>query len=138
MSDTLNNKPQLVLIDDDAGVLRALSLLVTALGFNVKPFQQALDALSYIANNRSEITLIISDLRMPEHSGAWVLERLKSERINVPIIIMSGHATIEERILLERAGVAGFISKPFNPREFLKLTATVIKHPGDQNSSVRT
>jgi DNA-binding NtrC family response regulator len=134
MSDTLTGKPQLVLIDDDPGVLRALSLLVTALGFNVKPFQQALDAVSYISNSPSEISLIVCDLRMPEHSGAWVLERIRSERLDLPIIIMSGHATTEERKLLERGGASGFIAKPFNPGEFLRLASSVTKPPRDKSS----
>jgi two-component system response regulator FixJ len=124
----LDGKPKLVMIDDDPGVLRALSLLVTALGFDVKPFQQAIEGLDYISENSSEVALIVSDLRMPEHTGLWVLEQLKIKGISLPLIIMSGHATAEERAFLAAAGASGFISKPFNPSQFMDIAKALIRN----------
>ena len=109
---------RLVLIDDDAGVLRALGLLLTAMKFEVSTFTSAKDGIEFAATSPA-VDLVVSDLRMPELSGEDVIRQLRSKRAALPIVIMSGHATSQDTARLRALGMSAFIPKPFTPDQLL-------------------
>ncbi len=122
----MQNKLRLVLIDDDPGVIRALGLLLHSMQYQVSSFTSPSDALAFITNH-STVDLVVTDLRMPEISGELVLKELRKHSVDLPIILMSGHATTSEVAELRRLGASGFIPKPFTPNQF---TAVVNSIPG--------
>jgi two-component system response regulator GlrR len=114
----------LLLIDDDPGVLRALTLLLKAFGYTVEAFTSPLDAIAYLrAPNRIEI--VLSDLRMPGLSGEDVLKQVRAEFVALPVIIMSGHATAEDMARLKSLGSNAFIPKPFTPAQLMAAMADI-------------
>lgn len=132
--DSMNNFKTLVLIDDELGVLRALGLLLQTLRFAVKPFNLPLEALAYITAG-NQVDLVLTDLRMPEIPGDQVLQKVHQYNPNLPVIVMSGHASAQEQADLMQAGAAGFISKPFTPSQFLRA---IEHHPHSQTPSPKT
>jgi CheY-like chemotaxis protein len=114
----------LLLIDDDPGVLRALSLLLQAFGYTVEAFSSALEAFEYLRKpNRIEV--VLSDLRMPGLSGEDVLRHVRAEFAELPVLIMSGHATDGDISRLKTIGVNAFIPKPFTPAQLSAAMATL-------------
>jgi CheY-like chemotaxis protein len=107
----------LLLIDDDTGVLRALGLLLKAFGYQVAAFSSPIEALEHLRSS-NDIDLVLTDLRMPELSGEDVLRAIKTERGSIPVIIMSGHATDSDIARLKTHGLNAFIPKPFTPDQF--------------------
>lgn len=107
----------LLLIDDDTGVLRALGLLLKAFGYQVAAFSSPIEALEHLRSS-NDIDLVLTDLRMPELSGEDVLRAIKTERGSIPVIIMSGHATDSDIARLKTHGLNAFILKPFTPDQF--------------------
>jgi CheY-like chemotaxis protein len=119
------NGLRIALVEDEPGVLKALTLLLEALKCQVTPFNRPTEALSALVE-RCDVDLILSDLRMPGLSGAEFLKRLRDGGVTTPFILMSGHATNEEVQDARRSGLQEFISKPFTPVQLAQAVTKVI------------
>ncbi len=118
----------LVLIDDDPGVLRALGLLLQTMQFQITPFSSPAEAIVFITQG-SEVDLVVTDLRMPEITGEGVLTAVRKHNQDLPLIVMSGHATPTEVSELRRLGASGFIPKPFTPSQFHSVIDAIKDRP---------
>jgi DNA-binding NtrC family response regulator len=118
-------KPHIILVDDEPGVLNALKLLLSALGFNVSDFIDPRTALEYLKNGGTG-DVIVSDLRMPHLDGIEFLTSLGHEGITVPFVLMSAHATAEDIKRATDAGSRGFLSKPFTPDQFRAIVQPLL------------
>jgi two-component system response regulator FixJ len=125
---------KLVLIDDDEGVLRALGMLLQALGFEVHSFSSAKDALT-CALETASVDLIVSDLRMPGFSGEDVVREVRARGSRLPIIVMSGHATATDIEALRSLGMNAFVSKPFTPDTFVETVRRVLGTGSSKNAA---
>lgn len=119
---------ELLILDDEPGVLRALSLLLQSYKCRVTALSSPLLLLEHLRAGAAP-ELIISDLRMPEMSGIEVLLTLRRNGCQTPFILMSGHANEAERMEAKQAGAIGFLSKPFLPQELLALVSRSISKP---------
>ncbi len=105
------------LIDDDAAVRHALAFLLTTAGHAVRVYESGsafLDALATLQPG-----CIVSDLRMPGIDGMQLQRRLKELEINLPLIMMTGHADVPLAVEAMKAGAVDFIEKPFDDDLFL-------------------
>lgn len=114
-----NNKKRLLLIDDEEGVLRALTLMLTAFGYEVFPFSDPRQALQQLPELTPD--WIITDLRMPEIDGFGVIEKRNVEYPEIPVILISGHAQEEEIQKAHELGIKAFLPKPFDPGALTKI-----------------
>src|SRR5207302_8337729 len=73
------------------------------------------EALGALA--RGDIDLIISDFKMPGLSGLEFLEMLRGEGKDIPLIMLTGHATIEHAVAAIKAGATDYITKPLQPAQ---------------------
>jgi DNA-binding NtrC family response regulator len=121
----MHEQIKLVLIDDDSGVLRALGLLLKAMQYYVAQFACPMQALEYVKAGPG-IDLVLTDLRMPVLSGEGVVQEVKQLNVDLPVIVMSGHASSEDLAVLKARGADGFIPKPFTPDQLTKAVAEVI------------
>ena len=124
----MSNKLRLVVIDDDGGVLRALSMLLEAIGFSVKSFTSPTDAIAYI-QGANDVDVVVTDLRMPIVSGEGVVRAIREFSPSLPCIVMSGHATPADVDVLTKCGMNAFLPKPFTPDLFKKTVAAVASNP---------
>lgn len=109
--------PRVFVVDDDEAVCESLRLLVEDIGLEVKTFGSALQFLSgYDAN---EGGCLILDMRMPGMSGLELLSKLRQWRIEIPTIVMTGHADVPTAVAAMKAGALDFIEKPFRPQVLL-------------------
>lgn len=109
-----------VVVDDDPGVLKALTLLLQAFRWTVVPFSAPYEVVSYLKENPSP-DLILSDLRMPAMNGLELLASVRDITLSVPFVLMSGHATPQEADAARSLGMNGFLSKPFTPNQLQEL-----------------
>ena len=109
-----------MVVDDDP---QMRSLLIDHLELNnyqVKPFDDGLAAMKFLLSNAPEVSqvdLVVTDLRMPEVDGLSVLRQLKPHRPDIPVIIMTAHASVESAIEGLRKGAFDYIIKPFKLSE---------------------
>ncbi len=123
-SNVPSSLQNILLLDDEPSVLFALKLLMQAVGYKVKDFSSAQQALDYLRSD-NESQLFICDLRMPHMNGLAVLEQAKAIRPDIPFVLMSAHATDEEREQAARLGSHGFLAKPFMPDQLHEMVQRI-------------
>lgn len=110
---------KLVIVDDEPGILRALTLILSGLKCSVTPLSSPKMVLDHIDNGGSP-DAIISDLKMPEMNGIELLFALRFKGVATPFILMSGHATPQEVASAEGGHLTAFLRKPFAPQDLIR------------------
>lgn len=105
---TSNGK--LLVVDDDVFVTASFSRILSAAGHQVETANGARLALEKIATN--DFDAVISDISMPEMDGMQLLERLKNEHADLPVVIVTGRPTIQTAIDALEHGAARYLKKP--------------------------
>ncbi|WP_299732198.1 response regulator [uncultured Tateyamaria sp.] len=105
------------LVDDDAAVRDALSLLLSTVGIDVMAFPGAEDFLSALP--KLDPGCLILDIRMPAISGLKLQERLTASGVSWPTVVISGHGDIEACRKAFRNGAIDFLSKPIDEQDLI-------------------
>jgi FixJ family two-component response regulator len=104
-------------VDDDQAVARSLRWLLETVQLKVETFATA--QLFLDSYHTSTPGCLILDVRMPGMSGLDLQERLKAQRINLPIIFITGHGDVQMAVRAVKAGAFDFVEKPFNDQDLL-------------------
>lgn len=114
------------LVDDDASVREALTLLLKTYGKDVTAFPDAAHLLAHM--NVARPGVLILDLRMPATSGLQLLSKLAEMNINWPAIIVTGHGDVEACRRAFKAGVTDFLTKPVDEHVLIEaITACEVE-----------
>ena len=118
---TTNNN--ILVVDDEIGIRELLSEILKDEGYNVRVAENA--ATARIARKEQRPDLVLLDIWMPDTDGISLLkEWAVSGQLTMPVVMMSGHGTIETAIEATRNGAFDFLEKPIS---LPKLIATVGK-----------
>jgi DNA-binding NarL/FixJ family response regulator len=117
---------RLLVVDDDPGLLLAVSETLRAEGYDVATARRGADALVHIAQTLPD--LIISDIRMPGMDGYQLVRNLRSNARTrlVPIVFLTAKDETTDRIQGFRTGVDAYITKPFEPDELAAIVAGIL------------
>ncbi len=117
---------RIFVVDDDPGIRNLLRSLLTAAGYEAVEFASGTAALDAIRAEPPDLVLL--DLDLPDRSGHQVLEDIRSEPATrlLPVVMLTGHATKEQRMRGVRAGVTDFLAKPFSPEELLPRVRSLV------------
>eukprot|EP01036_Dinobryon_divergens_P041164 gene41164-54532_t len=122
-SDTLS--PTVHLIDDDQAVRDSLALLIGTVGLRVQPWA---DPQAFLAQfDREGIGAIVLDVRMPGISGLSVLDTLVAQGVDQPVIMLTGHGTVEMCRRAFKAGAAEFLEKPVDDEALLEALQNAVR-----------
>jgi len=115
----------ILVIDDDPGLLELAAELLSGDGHRVLVASRGEDALAMVRAVHPD--LILLDYYMPDMNGLAVIEQLKADAATrrIPVVALTS-GTAEDANNLSRAGSVGFILKPFEPGEFLRLIAGLL------------
>ena len=113
---------RILLVDDDPGLLRLLSIRLRAEGYDVEAVESAQKALSVVG--RFAPDLVITDLRMDKMDGIGLLKELQTRSPGLRVVIITAHGTIPDAVAATQSGAFGFLTKPIDKDE---LMATVEK-----------
>ena len=109
---TSSNKLNLLLLDDEDNVLKALWRLLRR-EYNIACFTQGREALDYMEDN--EVHIIVSDMRMPQMSGSEFLEQARVIRPSAYRLLLTGFSDINSTIsAINDGGIYSYISKPWD------------------------
>jgi len=116
---------RVLIIDDDQAIPIAMSIRLKAFGYEVDVASSGLVGLAKAADHLPDAILL--DIRMPEIDGYEVCRRLKAtpELANIPVIFVSANATETTRQKAFEVGGAGFIAKPYEPKDVLDALHSV-------------
>ncbi|MDP3136076.1 MAG: response regulator, partial [Burkholderiaceae bacterium] len=119
--------PLIHLIDDDEAVRNSLSLLIGTVGLRVQAWGHPQEFIAGF--DARAIGAIVLDVRMPGISGLSVLDTLVARGVDQPIIMLTGHGTVEMCRRAFKSGAAEFLEKPVDDQQLLDtLQAAVQKH----------
>ncbi len=115
---------QILLVDDDPGLLRLLSLRLESSGYKVRTATDGEHALAEVAAARPE--LVITDLRMEHMDGLALLEALGRDAPGLPVILITAHGSIPDAVRATQNGAFGFLTKPVDKDELLAQVGRAI------------
>mgnify|MGYP001454594609 CR=1 FL=1 len=110
---------RILLVDDEDGMRRLLSRVLTREGYETSAVGSGAEALRLVASERFD--LVVTDIKMPEMDGLQLLAELKEYEPSLPIIVITAYGTIENAVQALRSGAYDYIAKPFENDE-IKLT----------------
>ncbi|MBC7950732.1 MAG: response regulator transcription factor [Rhodospirillaceae bacterium] len=105
-------EPIVHVVDDDEAIRDALVLLLEAAGHPARAHADAAQFLSVL--DPAQPGCVVSDVRMPGMSGLELQRHLKQARIDLPVIIITGHGDVGMAVQALKEGAADFIEKPFD------------------------
>ena len=121
-------------IDDDASVRKAISMLLRSEGYEVETYDSAEDYLSRVRYNGSGC--IVLDFKMKNMNGLELQEKLSERHSNLPVVFITAHGDIPTSVKAMKKGAYDFLTKPFNDEDFLASVSTAIeKSVSNFNSS---
>ena len=100
------------LIDDDEALRESVAYLLRAADFEVKGFSSAQAFLASLPD--ASLSCVITDVRMPDMSGIELIRRLKDLKVDIPVIVITGHGDVALAVEAMKLGATDFFEKPFN------------------------
>ncbi len=123
-----DSKGKILLVDDDPGLLRLLSIRLRAENYDVEAVESAAAALAATARFRPD--LVISDLRMDQMDGIGLLQELQRKWPGLRVLLITAHGTIPDAVLATQSGAFGFLTKPIDKEELLENVEKALKVSG--------
>ena len=122
------SKGKILLVDDDPGLLRLLSIRLRAEGYEVEAVESAHLALGSL--NRFSPDLVVTDLRMDKMDGIGLLKELQTRSPGLRVIIVTAHGTIPDAVTATQSGAFGFLTKPIDKDELMTTVERALKVSG--------
>lgn len=119
---------KILLVDDDPGLLRLLSIRLRAEGYEVEAVESAHKALAVL--HRFSPDLVITDLRMDKMDGIGLLKELQTRSPGLRVVIVTAHGTIPDAVTATQHGAFGFLTKPIDKEELMSLVDRALKVSG--------
>jgi DNA-binding NtrC family response regulator len=132
---TICNKSILV-VDDDARMLRALDKVLTGEGAVVTRAAWAGDAIEILTERRNQFDLVITDLRMPFVSGLTAVFAIKKIFPNLPVIVLTAFGSPDVKAECLRQGAAAFLEKPLDTKQLLHVIDNVFLSCGTGGETI--
>lgn len=117
--------PLIHLIDDDEAVRSALALLIATVGLRVQTWSHPQAFLQGF--DREGIGAIVLDVRMPGISGLTVLDTLMAQGVDQPVIVLTGHGTVEMCRRAFKSGATEFLEKPVDDEVLLEALQNAVR-----------
>ena len=111
----MSDEPTVFLVDDDPIVLRSLSELVRVVFPRVEAFSSAAEFLAAYEGNRPGC--LVLDVAMPEMSGLELHRKLVKDKIDLPVVFVTGHGSVQMAVGTMQSGAISFLEKPFREQE---------------------
>jgi two-component system response regulator GlrR len=121
-------KGKILLVDDDPGLLRLLSIRLRAEGYEVEAVESAELALAVLHRFRPD--LVITDLRMDKMDGIGLLKELQRRSPGLRVLIITAHGTIPDAVVATQSGAFGFLTKPIDKDELMTTVERAMKLSG--------
>ena len=119
------SKGKILLVDDDPGLLRLLSIRLRAEQYEVEAVESAHKALAVLSRFRPD--LVVTDLRMDKMDGIGLLKELQSCSPGLRVLIITAHGTIPDAVTATQSGAFGFLTKPIDKDELMGTIERAMK-----------
>lgn len=97
-------------VDDDEQIRRAIEAMLRRLGYEVTSVADVKSAVQSLGASRFD--LVITDMQMPMLGGMDLLDLMRQDGDETPVLMLTGHGTIEQAVVAIKAGAASFLTTP--------------------------
>ncbi|MDM0031445.1 sigma 54-interacting transcriptional regulator [Variovorax sp. J22P271] len=115
---------RLLVVDDDADMLRLLSMRLMSAGYQVTAVTSAESALTQLEIEHPQ--LVLSDVRLPGRDGLALFDEIRKRHPTLPVILLTAHGTIPDAVEATARGVFTYLTKPYDARELLEKIAQAL------------
>jgi two-component system response regulator GlrR len=119
------SRGKILVVDDDPGLLRLLSIRLRAESYDVEAVESAEQALGALPVFRPD--LVITDLRMDSMDGIGLLKEVQRQRPGLCVLLLTAHGTIPDAVEATQSGAFGFLTKPVDKQELLDHVERAMK-----------
>jgi len=123
----MNDKPVVMVVEDDAGLREALADTLELNGYAVRLCADAEAALRALEQGLPG--LLLSDVQMPGADGHALLQAVKARHPDLPVVLMTAYGQIEKAVKAMQDGAADYLPKPFEPDRLLAVVARYYRQP---------
>jgi len=117
-------KMKALVIDDEQIVLNSVSRILAGENYTVDVSLSGRQGRDWAIQKQYDI--VLTDIRMPDIGGMRVLRDIKRAKPSLPIVIITGYATVKSAVQAMKLGAADYLEKPFTPEELLKSVASAL------------
>jgi FixJ family two-component response regulator len=128
------NHSTVFLLDDEPGMIKALTRLLKAEGFTVQAFTSAKAFLE--SYSPETLSCLVLDVAMPELNGLELQERLTRSGVLVPIVFLTGHGDIPMSVQAIKAGAVDFLTKPVKDADLLRAVRAALQRAIEQRELI--
>src|SRR6185295_15261909 len=120
---------QILVVDDEMGIRELLSEILSEEGYEVRLAENASEARAFRTRARPDLVLL--DIWMPDTDGVTLLKEWASAGLlTMPVVMMSGHATIDTAVEATKIGAHSFLEKPITMQKLLKAVEAGLARNG--------
>jgi len=119
---------EILVIDDNYDIRSLISNLLKELGFNIRQAANYNQALSEIDKKLPDVAIIDVKLDKGDNDGIELLNHIKKKDVDIPVIIISGHANIQMAINSLKSGAFDFIQKPFDSERLINFVNRAVEN----------
>jgi len=108
-------KRTVLVVDDETNMQKVMRMVLEDAGYEVLTAGSAEEAIPQL--KKPEVDVLVTDVRMPGLGGEALIKRSRSERPDIPVIVVTAHGTIKSAVKAVSSGASDYLSKPFEPEE---------------------
>ncbi|PKL51933.1 MAG: DNA-binding response regulator [Nitrospira bacterium HGW-Nitrospira-1] len=120
-----NNKGTILLVDDEANILKVLSAILKKNDYDVYTARTAEEAMDRLT--KLPLDAVITDFRLPGMNGTELLQVVQDNDLHVPVILFTAYGTIEKAVEAMKRGAFNYLAKPVNPDELLTVIREAVE-----------
>ena len=118
---------KILIVEDDIAFGTMIQTWLKKKGFEVEKATSVKAAIQIYEKTESGFDLVLSDLRLPDHDGIFLLQWMRKHGMMVPFIVMTSYAEIQNVVLAMKSGATDYVAKPFQPDILLDKIKEAIK-----------
>jgi two-component system response regulator FlrC len=123
------SEPVVLIVEDDPALRDALAATVELAGFAVKSASDGTQAMQVLENQ--PVQLVVSDVQMDGMDGHTLLQKVKANLPQLPVVLMTAYGTIQKAVEAMRAGAADYLVKPFDAEALVEMLRNYLPDVGD-------
>ncbi|NDP48724.1 MAG: response regulator, partial [Sulfuriferula multivorans] len=127
-------KPQILLVDDDAGLRKLITLRLEANGFRVEAVDSGEAALGQLAVARPEA--VLTDMQMNGMDGMALFNAIHARDPSLPVIVLTAHGTIPDAVAATQRGLFGYLTKPYDAPTLIELLKRATRLAGSSPDAI--
>ncbi len=127
---------KILIVEDDLTFGTMIKTWLGKKGFQTEKVTTVRAALNFLMEN-SDTDLVLSDLRLPDHDGLRILQWTRDHGRDIPFIVMTSYAEVQNAVLAMKSGASDYISKPFPPDMLLDKIKEALKDDKEKPASLK-